>query len=49
MEFVIGKAANEPAALIKDSAQSEAAAKFYDFLQTDYAKGVFEKYGFTVL
>ena len=38
-----------PAALIKDSAQSEAAAKFYDFLQTDYAKGVFEKYGFTIL
>jgi molybdate transport system substrate-binding protein len=38
-----------PAALIKDSAQPEAAAKFYDFLQTDYAKGVFEKYGFTVL
>lgn len=38
-----------PAALIKDSAQSEAAAKFYDFLQTDYAKGVFEKYGFTTL
>ena len=38
-----------PAALIKDSAQPEAAAKFYDFLKTDYAKGVFEKYGFTVL
>jgi molybdate transport system substrate-binding protein len=38
-----------PAALIKASAQSEAAVKFYDFLQTDYAKGVFEKYGFTVL
>lgn len=38
-----------PAALIKDSAQSEAAGKFYDFLQRDYAKGVFEKYGFTVL
>jgi molybdate transport system substrate-binding protein len=38
-----------PAALIKDSAQPEAAAKFFDFLQTDYAKGVFEKYGFTVL
>lgn len=37
-----------PAALIKDSAKSEAAGKFYDFLQTDYAKGVFEKYGFTV-
>ncbi len=38
-----------PVAMIKDSAQSEAAVKFYDFLQTDYAKGVFEKYGFTVL
>ncbi len=38
-----------PAALIKDSAQGEAAAKFYEFLQTDYAKGVFETYGFTVL
>jgi len=38
-----------PAALIKDAAQGEAAAKFFDFLQTDYAKGVFEKYGFTVL
>jgi len=38
-----------PAALIKDSAQSEAAAKFYEFLQTDLAKGIFEKYGFTVL
>ena len=37
-----------PAALIKDSAQAEAAGKFYNFLQTDYAKGVFEKYGFTV-
>jgi molybdate transport system substrate-binding protein len=38
-----------PAALIKDSAQAEAALKFYDFLQTEYAKGVFKKYGFTVL
>ncbi|HVI40565.1 MAG TPA: molybdate ABC transporter substrate-binding protein, partial [Anaerovoracaceae bacterium] len=38
-----------PAALIKDSAQGEAAAKFYEFLQTDYAKDVFEKYGFAVL
>ena len=38
-----------PAALIKDSAQGEAAAKFYEFLQTDYAKGVFKNYGFTVL
>lgn len=38
-----------PAALIKDSAQSEAASKFYEFLKTDYAKGVFEKCGFAVL
>ena len=38
-----------PVALIKDSDQSEAASKFYEFLQTDYARGVFEKYGFTVL
>ncbi len=37
-----------PAALIKDSEQAEAAARFYEFLQTDFAKGVFEKYGFTV-
>lgn len=35
-----------PAALIKDS--QEAAAAFYEYLETDYAKGVFEKYGFTV-
>jgi molybdate transport system substrate-binding protein len=38
-----------PAALIKDSEQSAAAVKFFDFLQTDYAKSVFEKYGFTIL
>ena len=38
-----------PAALTMDSAQAEAAAKFYEFLQTDYAKGIFEKYGFSVL
>lgn len=38
-----------PAALIKDSPQLEAAQSFYDFLQTDYAKSVFEKYGFVVL
>ncbi|WP_319633338.1 molybdate ABC transporter substrate-binding protein [Sinanaerobacter chloroacetimidivorans] len=38
-----------PSALIVNSAQAEAAAKFYEFLQTDYAKGVFENYGFTVL
>ncbi|WP_303864553.1 molybdate ABC transporter substrate-binding protein, partial [Alkalibaculum bacchi] len=38
-----------PAALIKDGEQLEAAADFYEFLQTDYAKGVFEKYGFVIL
>lgn len=37
-----------PAALMKDSPQPEAAADFYEYLQTDYAKGVFEKYGFAV-
>ncbi len=38
-----------PAALIKDAVQEEAAAKFFEFLQTDTAKSIFEKYGFTVL
>ena len=38
-----------PVALIKDSEQGEAASRFYEFLQTDYAKGIFEKFGFTVL
>lgn len=38
-----------PAALIRNSEQEKAAADFYQFLQSDYAKGVFEKYGFTVL
>lgn len=38
-----------PVALMKDGAQEEAAKQFYDFLQKDYAKGVFEKYGFVVL
>ena len=37
-----------PAALLKDAPQKEAANKFYTFIQGDYAKGVFEKYGFTV-
>jgi len=37
-----------PTALIKDSAQKEAAAEFYEYLQSDYSKTVFEKYGFTV-
>jgi molybdate transport system substrate-binding protein len=38
-----------PAALIAGSANEAAAQTFYDYLQSDYAKGVFEKYGFTVL
>ena len=38
-----------PAALVKDSAQQQAAAEFYEFLQTEYAAGVFEKYGFNIL
>ncbi|MCQ4637080.1 molybdate ABC transporter substrate-binding protein [Anaerovorax odorimutans] len=37
-----------PAAIMKDSQQAEAAENFYKFIQEDYAKGVFEKYGFTV-
>jgi molybdate transport system substrate-binding protein len=38
-----------PAALIAGSEQEAAAQAFYDYLQSDYAKGVFESYGFTVL
>jgi molybdate transport system substrate-binding protein len=38
-----------PAALIAGSENEAAAQAFYDYLQSDYAKGVFEKYGFTVL
>jgi molybdate transport system substrate-binding protein len=38
-----------PAALIAGSENEAAAQLFYDYLQSDYAKGVFEKYGFTVL
>mgnify|MGYP002619094742 CR=1 FL=1 len=37
-----------PAAIMKDAPQAESAADFYDFLQSDFAKKVFEKYGFTV-
>lgn len=37
-----------PAALIKDSAQPEAAAKFYDFLKGGKAQEIFKKYGFAV-
>lgn len=38
-----------PGAITSDATQPEAATKFYDFLSTDYAKSVFEKYGFVVL
>ena len=42
-------AVNYPSAIMADAPQPEAAADFYAFLQTDAAKAVFEKYGFTVL
>lgn len=38
-----------PAAVLTEAEQAEAANAFYEFIQSDYAKGVFEKYGFTVL
>lgn len=37
-----------PAAIMKDAPQAEYAADFYEFMQSDFAKEVFEKYGFTV-
>jgi molybdate transport system substrate-binding protein len=37
-----------PVAVIKESTHKEMAQKFVDFLQTDEALAVFEKYGFTV-
>ncbi|MGN0703083.1 MAG: molybdate ABC transporter substrate-binding protein [Lentihominibacter sp.] len=37
-----------PAAIMSEAPQAEAAADFYEFLQTDFSKEVFEKYGFTV-
>lgn len=37
-----------PAAILKDAPQAEAAADFYEFIRSDFAKEVFEKYGFTV-
>ena len=38
-----------PAAVIKDTKKIDAAKKFLDFVSTDAAKKVFEKYGFTVV
>ncbi len=37
-----------PAAIMKDAPQADSAADFYEYLQSDFAKEVFEKYGFTV-
>lgn len=37
-----------PAAILKDAPQADFATDFYEFLQSDFAKEVFEKYGFTV-
>lgn len=37
-----------PAAILKDAPEGDAAAGFFEFLQGDFAKEVFEKYGFTV-
>ena len=38
-----------PAAVIKDTKKLDAAKKFLDFVSTDAAKKVFEKYGFKVV
>lgn len=37
-----------PAAILKEAPQADSAADFYEFIQNDFSKGVFEKYGFTV-
>lgn len=37
-----------PAAILKEASQSDSTADFYEFIQSDFAKEVFEKYGFTV-
>lgn len=37
-----------PAAILKEAPQADEAADFYEFIQSDFAKKVFEKYGFTV-
>jgi molybdate transport system substrate-binding protein len=38
-----------PAAVIKSSRNQEEAQAFVDFLSTDPASAVFEKYGFTIV
>ena len=37
-----------PAAILKDASAADAAADFFEFMQSDFAKEVFVKYGFTV-
>ena len=37
-----------PAAIMKDAPQADYAADFFEFMQSDFARKVFEKYGFTV-
>lgn len=37
-----------PAAILNEAADVDNTTDFFEFLQTDYAKEVFEKYGFTV-
>lgn len=37
-----------PAAIMKDAPQADYAADFFEFMQSDFAREVFEKYGFTV-
>lgn len=37
-----------PAAIMKDAPQADYAADFFEFMKGDFAKSVFEKYGFTV-
>ena len=37
-----------PAAILKEAPASDAAADFFEFLQSDFAKEVFVKYGFAV-
>lgn len=38
-----------PAAILTESAEKVAVQEFYDFIKTDEAKAVFEKYGFKVI
>ena len=37
-----------PAAILNEAPEAENAADFYEFIQSDFARDVFEKYGFTV-